>query len=122
MRTSLAASQVEEITKGVTEKIQRLYGMPKLMDPQRMDRPRPAVARLDGRLALWCDFDKKWCNHTIEECYSHIRFLRNQQMGGNVPNYVPANERPLPILDAQQLLPNASPIRLVKHEDKDNQE
>ena len=34
--TSLVASQVEEITKGVIEKIQHLYGMPKLMDPQRL--------------------------------------------------------------------------------------
>ena len=32
--TSLVASQVEEITKGVMEKIQCLYGMPKLMDVQ----------------------------------------------------------------------------------------
>ena len=31
--TSLVASQVEEITKGVMEKIQHLYGMLKLMDP-----------------------------------------------------------------------------------------
>ena len=31
--TSSVASQVEEITKGVVKKIQRLYGMPKLMDP-----------------------------------------------------------------------------------------
>ena len=120
--TSSVASQVEEITKGVMEKIQRLYGMPKLMDPQRMDRPGPAVARPDGRPALWCDFDKKWGNHTIEECYNRIRFLRNQQMGGNMPNYALAGERPLPVLDAQPPLPNAAPIRLVEHEDEDNQE
>ena len=56
--TSSIASQVEEITKGVMEKIQCLYGMPKLMDPQRMDGPRPAVARPDGRPALWCHFNK----------------------------------------------------------------
>ena len=43
-------------------------------------------------------------------------------MGGNVPNYAPAGERPLPILDTQPPLPNAAPIRLVEHEDKDNQE
>ena len=60
------------------EKIQRLYGMPKLMDPQRMNRPRLAVARLDGCPNLWCDFDKKWGNHTIEKCYNDIRFMRNQ--------------------------------------------
>ena len=43
-------------------------------------------------------------------------------MGGNVPNYAPAGERPLPVLDAQPPLPNAAPIRLVEHEDEDNQE
>ena len=82
--TSSVASQVKEITKGVMEKIQHLYGMPKLMDPQRMDRLGPIVARLDGHLALWCDFDKKWGKHIAEECYNCIRFMRTQQMGGNV--------------------------------------
>ena len=61
--------------------------MPKLMDPQRMDRSRPVVARPDGRLALWCNFEKKWGNHMREECYNHIRFMRNQQMGGNMQNF-----------------------------------
>ena len=75
--TSSFASQVEEITKGVMEKIKHLYGMPKLMDPQRMDRPRHVVARPDKRSALWCDFNKKWGNHTAEECYNCIRFMRN---------------------------------------------
>ena len=43
-------------------------------------------------------------------------------MGGNVPNYALAGERPLPMLDAQPPLPNVAFVRLVKHEDKDNQE
>ena len=43
-------------------------------------------------------------------------------MGGNMPNYAPASERPLLVLDAQPPLPNAAPIRLVQHEDEDNQE
>ena len=96
--------------------------MPKLMDPQRMDRPRPTVARSDGRPALWCDFNKKWGNHMTKECYNCIRFLRNQQTVGNVPNYALASERPLLVLDAQPPLPNAAPVRLVEHEDEDNQE
>ena len=87
-----------------------------------MDRLRPAVAKPNGRLALWYDLDKKWGNQTTEECYNRIRFLKNQQMGGNVPNYALAGERPLPILDAQPPLPNAGPIRLFEHEDEDNQE
>ena len=43
-------------------------------------------------------------------------------MGGNVQNFAPASERPLPVLDTQPPLPNAAPIRLVEHEDDDNQE
>ena len=57
--TSSIASQVKEITKGVMEKIQCLYGMPKLMDPQRMDRQGSIVARPYGHPDIWCDFDKK---------------------------------------------------------------
>ena len=43
-------------------------------------------------------------------------------MGGNVPNYALAGERPFSVLDTQPPLPNATPVRLVEHEDKDNQE
>ena len=43
-------------------------------------------------------------------------------MGGNMQNYAPAGERPLLVLDAQPPLPNAAPIRLVEHEEDDNQE
>ena len=57
--TSSVASQVEEIMKGVMEKIQYIYGMPKLMDPQRMDRSRLVIAKPDEHPALWCDFNKK---------------------------------------------------------------
>ena len=39
-----------------------------------------------------------------------------------MPNYVPTSERPLPVLDTQPPLPNVAPVRLVEHEDKDNQE
>ena len=120
--TSSIASQVEEITKGVMEKIQHLYGMTKSMDPQRMDRPRLMTVRLDGRPALWCNFNKKWGSHTNEECYNHIRFMRNQKMVGNMQKFVPVGERLLPILGTQPPLPNGAPIRLVKHEEDDNQE
>ena len=41
------------------EKIQHLYGIPKLMDPQIMDRLGPAIATPKGRLALWCNFEKE---------------------------------------------------------------
>ena len=98
-----------------------MYEMPKLMDPQRMDGPG-LVARLDELQALWCDFDKKLDNHTTKECYNNIRFVRNQQMVGGMQNYVPSGERPWPVLDAQPPLPNVAHVRLVKHEDEDNQE
>ena len=43
-------------------------------------------------------------------------------MGGDEPNYALASERPFLVLDAQPPLPNATPVRLVEHEDEDNQE
>ena len=87
-----------------------------------MDRPRPTIARLDGNLALWCNFDKKWGNHIGKECYNHIRFMRNKQMVGGMQNYALASERPLLVLHAQPSLSNAAPVRLVGHEDEYNQE
>ena len=36
---SSVASQVEEITKGVMEKMQQLYGPPRTSEPRRVDRP-----------------------------------------------------------------------------------
>ena len=50
--SNLVASQVEEITKGVMEKILHIYGMPKLTNSQRMNRPGPFVERLNGCLTL----------------------------------------------------------------------
>ena len=43
-------------------------------------------------------------------------------MDGNVQNFAPVDERPLSVLDAQPPLPNAALVRLVEHEDNDNQE
>ena len=43
-------------------------------------------------------------------------------MAGSMQNFAPAGERPLLVLDVQPLLPNAAPVRLVEHEDEDNQE
>ena len=70
------ASQVEEITKGVMEKIQHLYDPPRTSEPRRVERPyicgncggnhptsqclprAPGVPRQELRPSLWCDFDK----------------------------------------------------------------
>ena len=54
--------------------------------------------RQEGRLALWYDFDKKWGNHMIEECYNRIRFMRGQMMGG-MPNLGQEGKRHVPMLD-----------------------
>ena len=87
-----------------------------------MDRPGLVVARLNKCLALWCNFDKKWGNHIAKGFYNQIRFMRNQQMVGGMQNYAPKSERPLPVLDAQPPLPNATLVRYVEHENEDTQE
>ena len=38
-RNNSVASQVEEITKGVMEKMQQLYGPPRTSEPRRVERP-----------------------------------------------------------------------------------
>ena len=91
--TSSIASQVKEITKGVMEKIEQLYGPQRAMQPrivtsyvcrqcgknhptsQFLSR-NPMVNRQEGRPTLWCDFDKKWGNHTTKESYNCIGFMR----------------------------------------------
>ena len=135
------ASQVEEVTKGVIEKMQQLYGPPRALEPRRMERhyvcgscggnhptnqclPKvqgPAVLRPDGRPAIWCDFDKKWGNHTTEECFNRIRFMRQQAMGGG---HMMGNEgeRPILVLNRQPPLPEAAPLRILGHEEEINQE
>ena len=65
---------------------------------------------------LWCDFDKKWGNHTTEECYNWIRFMRRQMMGG-LPHIAQEGERPSPVLERQPPLPKTTPVRLVEHDD-----
>ncbi|WP_208972724.1 hypothetical protein, partial [Escherichia coli] len=77
----------------------------------------------DGRPAHWCDFDKKWGNHTTEECYNRMRFARQQQMVGGMQGYAPVGERPLPVvLEAQPPLPTTTPIKLLDYEEDENQE
>ena len=69
---------------------------------------------------LWCNFDKKLGNHTTKESYNCIEFMRDQQMIGGMQNFALVGERPLLVLDTQPPLPNAAPMRLVKHENEDN--
>ena len=77
--------------------------------------------RQEGCLALWCDFDKKWDNHTMEECYNCIRFMRGQMMG-RVPNVGQEGERPILVLDRQPPLPKNTPMRIIGKEEDLNQE
>lgn len=136
---SLVASQVEEITKGVMEKMQHLYGPPQTSEPRRVDRPyvcgncggnhptsqclprAPGVPKLELHPLLWCDFDKKWGNHTTEECYNRTSIMRGQMMG-KLPHAVQEGERPSPILERQSPLPKTTLVRLVEHDDEGGHE
>ena len=76
----------------------------------------PMVNRPKEQPTLWCDFDKKWDNHMIEECYNCIQFMRGQAMGG-MPKVTTKGERPMPMLEKQPPLPRIAPVRLVAQED-----
>ena len=104
------------------------------MEPRRLERPyiyghcgknhptsqclprNPMENRKEGHPDLWCDFDKKWGNHTIEECYDCIRFMRGQMMGG-MPNVRQEGERPIPMLDRQPPLLKTTLVRIIGQEE-----
>ena len=74
-------SQVDEIIKGVTKRMQQMYGPPRVAKIQ-VDWPyicgicgvnhptgqcapkNQGVVRQKPQQALWCNFDKRWGNHS----------------------------------------------------------
>ena len=107
------SNQVDEIAKGVIEKMQQMFGPIRGQDQiRRPDRqfvcgqcggnhptsqclPKPTYQKPEGRPALWCEFDKRWGNHTTEECYNCIRFMREQAINQGNPR---VGELPKPVL------------------------
>ena len=75
--------------------------------------------RQEGHPALWCDFDKKWKNHTTKEFYNCIRFMIDQMMGG-MPNVGQEGERSIHVLDRQPPLPKTTPMRIIGQEEELN--
>ena len=86
------ASQIEDIIKGVTKKIQQLYGSPRATNrrigwpyicgvrdknhPTSQCIPKKQVGTSpDAQLALWCYFHKKWENHLTRHCYNKIQHM-----------------------------------------------
>ncbi|MCO5567204.1 hypothetical protein L7F22_020892 [Adiantum nelumboides] len=110
-----AASQIEDIIKGVAEKMQQMYGPPRAMDRKIMkpyicgvcggDHPtsqclpkNPGPIRQEPQLSLWCDFHKRWGNHATENCYNRMHQMREQAMG-NAFRAGMEGEKPAPVSD-----------------------
>ena len=54
--------------------------------PQCLTRPNmPMAYQSKGKFQLWCDFDKKWGNHMMDDRYNCIYYMRGQAMEG-LPN------------------------------------
>ena len=51
--------------------------------------PQPYKA---PRTDKWCDFENKWTNHEIVECYHRIRYLREQGMAQQPPQFHPQGQ------------------------------
>ena len=77
--------------------------------------PKPTYQKSEDRPALWCEFVKRWGNHTTEECYNRIRFMREQAINQGNPR---VGEFPKPILDRQPAPPGAAVVRLFNPEDE----
>ena len=89
---SRSSSQVDEIIQGVTEKMQPVYGPSRVME-RREDRPyacgicggnhptgqcapkNQGLVKQEPQQAMWCDFHKRWGNHSTENCFIIIQHL-----------------------------------------------
>ena len=92
-----ASSQVDEIFQGVIDRMQQMYGPPRVAE-RRMDRPyicgvcgknhptSQCIPKSQGgvrpkpQVALWCDFHKTWGNHSIENCFNRIQHMQEQAL------------------------------------------
>ena len=128
--STLPASQVDEIIKGVTEKMKQMYGPPRAYEQRMIDQPyvcgncggkhptsqclprAQGVNRPEAQTAQWCDFHQRWGNHTTENCYDRMRQVRGQAIG-NAANVGLEGDRTLPVLDRQPPLPKMAPVRII---------
>ena len=130
MSSTSSASQVDEIIKGVTEKMKPMYGPPRAYEQRMVDRPyvcgncggkhptfqclprAQGVTRPEAQTAQWCDFHQRWGNHTTENCYDRIHQLRGQAIG-NTANIGLEGDRALPVLNRQTPLPKTALVKII---------
>ena len=91
------SSQVDEIIQGVTEKMLQMYGPPSVTERQE-DRPyacgicgknhptgqcapkNQGLVRQEPQQAMWCNFHKRWGNHSIKKYFNRIQHLQGQAL------------------------------------------
>ena len=90
--TGRVLSHIDEIIQGVTKRMQQMYGPPRVAKRQ-VDWPyicgicgknhptghcapkNQGMVRQEPQQALWCNFHKRWGNHSIENCFNRIQHI-----------------------------------------------
>ena len=70
---------------------------------------------------MWCDFHKRWGNHSTKNCFNRIQHRRGQALA-NTRRVQVVGDKAIPVLDRQPPLPKTAPKRMVNHDEKYNEE
>ena len=77
--------------------------------------------RQEPQQAMWCDFHKRWGNHSTENCFNKIQHLQGQALA-NAPRVQVDGDKAIPVLDRQPPLQKTTPVRMVNHDETCNEE
>ena len=77
--------------------------------------------RQEPQQAMWCDFHKRWGNHSTKNFFNRIQHLQGQALA-NAPRVQVDGDKAFPVLDRQPPLPKTTPVRMVSHDETCNEE
>ena len=73
------------------------------------------MVRQEPQQALWCNFHKRWGNHSTKNYFNRIQHLQEQALA-NAPRAQMDGDKAIPVLDRQPPLPKIAPVRIVNHD------
>ena len=79
------------------------------------------LVRQEPQQASWCNFHKRWGNHSTKKDFNRIQHLQEQALA-NAPRDQMDGDQAIPVLDRQPPLPKTTPVRIVNHDKMYNDE
>ena len=77
--------------------------------------------RPEPQMALWCDFHKRWENHSTENHFNQIQHMQEQALVNDTQVQMD-RDKAIPILERQPPLPKTTLVRIVNQDEVYNDE